>query len=83
MSSTFRRTRLLSKYNGGQGVSLAASRSPTPPATKATVDLSTGTFKTLGDVISAINAKSLERNRLDQRNGNGLLLTDNPSEPAI
>ncbi len=67
---------LLSKYNGGQGVALGAFTITNAAGATATVDLSSGTFKTLGDVISAINAKSLGVTASINANGNGLLVTD-------
>ncbi len=67
---------LLSKYNGGKGVNLGSFTVTNAAGTEATIDLSSGTFKTLGDVMSAINAKNIGVTASINANGNGLLLTD-------
>ncbi len=67
---------LLSKYNGGNGVAIGSFSITNAAGATATIDLSGGTFKTLGDVMSAINAKSLGVTASINANGNGLLLTD-------
>jgi len=67
---------LLSKYNGGKGVTPGSFTITNSSGTAATVDLSQGTFNTLGDVIQAINAKNMGVTASINANGNGLLLTD-------
>ena len=42
----------------------------------ATVDLTQGTFTTIGDVMRAINAKNIGVTASIDPNGNGILLTD-------
>jgi flagellar hook-associated protein 2 len=67
---------LLSKYNGGKGVTPGSFKITNSSGTTATVDLSQGTFNTLGDVMQAINAKNIGVAASINPNGNGLLLTD-------
>jgi flagellar hook-associated protein 2 len=68
---------LLSNYNGGQGVNLGQFRIANSKGVSATVDLTTGTFNTLGDVMAAIDATKIGVTASINPNGNGLLLTDN------
>jgi flagellar hook-associated protein 2 len=68
---------LLSNYNGGQGVNLGQFKITNSKGVSATVDLTTGTFNTLGDVMNAIDATHIGVTASINANGNGLLLTDN------
>jgi flagellar hook-associated protein 2 len=67
---------LLSSYNGGNGVTPGQFQIVNSTGATATVDLGTGTFNTIGDVISIINAKKIGVTASINANGNGLLLTD-------
>ena len=67
---------LLSSYNGGKGVTPGTFKITNSKGTSATVDMSSGTFTKIGDVISAINAKALGVTASINANGNGILLTD-------
>ena len=67
---------LLSNYNGGQGVNLGQFRITNSKGVSATVDLTTGTYNTLGDVMAAIDATKIGVTASINPNGNGLLLTD-------
>jgi flagellar hook-associated protein 2 len=66
----------LSDFNGGNGVSLGQFQITSSKGGSATVDLSQGSFNTIGDVINAINAKKLGVTASINTNGNGILLTD-------
>lgn len=66
----------LSKYNGGKGVTPGSFSITNSKGQSATIDLTSGTFNTLGDVINAINNKGLGVTASINQNGNGLLLTD-------
>lgn len=66
----------LSKYNGGKGVTPGSFSITNSKGQSATIDLTSGTFNTLGDVINAINTKGLGVTASINQNGNGLLLTD-------
>jgi flagellar hook-associated protein 2 len=66
----------LSTYNGGQGVSLGQFQITNSKGATATVDLSSGTFNTIGQVITAINSKDIGVTASINANGNGILLTD-------
>ena len=68
---------LLSSYNGGKGVTTGRFKITTAHGSSATVDLSQGTFNTIGDVINAINGTHLGVTASINANGNGILLTDN------
>jgi flagellar hook-associated protein 2 len=72
---------LLSQYNGGQGVALGQFQITNSKGTSATVDLTTGTYNTIGDVIQAINAKNIGVTASINANGNGILLTDTAGGP--
>ncbi len=67
---------LLSKYNGGKGVSAGSFSITAASGATATVDTTQGVFSTIGDIISAINAKSIGVTASINANGNGILLTD-------
>ena len=67
---------LLSNYNGGQGVDLSSFLITNSKGQQATVDLSSGAFNTIGDVIGAINSKSLGVTASVNSTGDGIVLTD-------
>ena len=67
---------LLSNYNGGAGVSLGQFQIQNSTGAVATVDLTQGTYNTIGDVINAINAKKIGVTASINSTGNGILLTD-------
>ncbi|HWE92947.1 MAG TPA: flagellar filament capping protein FliD [Tepidisphaeraceae bacterium] len=67
---------LLSSYNGGKGVTPGSFTITNSAGGSATVDLSSGTFNTIGDVIGAINAKQVGVTASINANGDGILLTD-------
>ena len=67
---------LLSKYNGGKGVTPGSFKITNSSGAVTTVDLSKGTYNTLGDVIAAINDAKAGVTATVNANGNGLLLTD-------
>ncbi|MDB5355607.1 MAG: flagellar hook-associated 2 domain protein [Phycisphaerales bacterium] len=67
---------LLSSYNGGKGVTPGSFKITNSAGGSATVDLSSGNFTTIGDVISAINAKQVGVTASINANGDGILLTD-------
>ncbi len=67
---------LLSTYNGGKGVTPGSFKITNASGAATTIDLSTGTFTKLGDVIAAINGKNAGVTASINANGNGLLLTD-------
>ncbi|MGD0139798.1 MAG: flagellar filament capping protein FliD [Tepidisphaeraceae bacterium] len=67
---------LLSNYNGGAGVSLGQFQIQNSTGATATIDLTQGTFNTIGDVINAINAKNVGVTASINSTGNGILLTD-------
>lgn len=67
---------LLSKFNGGAGVGLGSFSITNSKGVSSTVDLSQGTFTSIGDVIAAINAKGIGVNASINSTGDGLLLTD-------
>ena len=48
----------------------------------ANIDLGSGTFNTIGDVIGAINAKGIGVAASINAQGDGILLTDSAAEPA-
>lgn len=72
----------LSKYNGGKGVTPGSFSITNSKGQSATIDLTSGTFNTLGDVINAINNKGLGVTASINQNGNGLLLTDTLNGPG-
>jgi flagellar hook-associated protein 2 len=67
---------LLSDYNGGKGVTQGKFRITASNGTQADIDLSSGNFVTLGDVIKNINSRGIGVTASINANGNGLLLTD-------
>lgn len=68
---------LLTAYNGGAGVPAGSFTITAASGATATIDTTTGTFNTVGDVISAINAKGIGVSASINADGNGILLTDN------
>jgi flagellar hook-associated protein 2 len=68
---------LLSNYNGGQGVQLGQFQITNSKGVSATVDLGVGSYNTLGDVMSAIDATNIGVTASIDATGNGILLTDN------
>jgi len=75
-------TSLLSAYNAGKGVSAGKFKITNSNGAYATVDLTTGTYRTLNDIIQAINAKGISVTASVNTNGDGLLLTDSAGGPA-
>jgi flagellar hook-associated protein 2 len=67
---------LLSNYNGGKGVAQGTFTITSAKGSSATIDLSQGTFNTIGDVLSAINKSGIGVTASIDANGNGILLTD-------
>jgi flagellar hook-associated protein 2 len=67
---------LLTNYNNGAGVNLGQFQIQNSKGVASVIDLTTGTFTTLGDVVNAINAKNIGVTASVNKNGNGLLLTD-------
>jgi flagellar hook-associated protein 2 len=67
---------LLSTYNGGRGVTPGQFQITNSNGISASVDLSQGTFTTIGDVMRAINAKNIGVTASINSQGNGILLTD-------
>jgi flagellar hook-associated protein 2 len=66
----------LSNYNGGAGVTPGSFQITNSQGVSATINLGSGTFNTLGDVISAINDKDIGVTASINSTGNGLVLTD-------
>lgn len=67
---------LFTDFNGGKGVSPGRFKVTNTKGVAATIDLSTGTKFTLGDVIRDINSKALGVTASINAHGDGLLLTD-------
>jgi flagellar hook-associated protein 2 len=67
---------LLSNFAGGHGVSLGQFQVQNSTGGTATIDLSQGNITTIGDVINAINSKSIGVKASINTTGNGILLTD-------
>src|SRR6185503_12689131 len=67
---------LLSQYNGGKGVSLGKFKITNSNGISATIDLSSGTKITLGDVMRDINNRAIGVTASINAKGDGLLLTD-------
>ena len=67
---------LLSTYNGGKGVTPGLFTITNSAGQSVDIDLASGTFNKLGDVIAAINAKGVGVTASINANGDGLLLTD-------
>jgi flagellar hook-associated protein 2 len=68
---------LLSKYNGGKGVSSGSFTITNAAGQAATIDTTKGTFNTIGDVLSTINGQGIGVTASINTTGNGILLTDN------
>jgi flagellar hook-associated protein 2 len=68
---------LLSQYNGGKGVASGSFSITTASGATATINTAQGVFNTVGDIINAINGKSLGVTASINAEGNGILLTDN------
>ncbi len=66
----------LTQFNGGAGVALGQFQIQNSKGQTAVVDLSQGSFNTIGDVINAINAKNIGVTASIDKTGNGILLTD-------
>ncbi len=66
----------LDSYNGGKGVGAGSFKITAANGVEATIDTSKGEFKTLGDIINAINSRSIGVTASINENGDGLLLTD-------
>ncbi len=67
---------LLSKYNGGKGVTPGSFRITSSTGTTKEFNIGTGTFTKLSEVISAINTAAIGVTASINTNGDGLLLTD-------
>jgi flagellar hook-associated protein 2 len=67
---------LLSNFGGGHGVSLGQFQIQNSTGGTATIDLSQGSYTTVGDVINAINSKSVGVTASINATGNGILITD-------
>jgi flagellar hook-associated protein 2 len=67
---------LLSSYNGGAGVALGQFQIQNSAGNTTVIDLTHGTYNTIGDVINAINSKNAGVTASINANGNGILLTD-------
>ncbi len=66
----------LSSYNGGAGVALGQFQIQNSAGKATVIDLTQGTYNTIGDVINAINSKNAGVTASINANGNGILLTD-------
>lgn len=67
---------LLSKYNGGKGVSAGKFRITDSTGNSSIVDLTQGTEVRIGDVIKEINSRGLTITASLNAKGDGLLITD-------
>lgn len=67
----------LSDLNGGRGITTGKFKITNAAGDTETVDLTTLTNGTLGDVIDMINAKNMNVTASVNSDGSGLLLTDN------
>ncbi|MGD0462420.1 MAG: flagellar filament capping protein FliD [Tepidisphaeraceae bacterium] len=67
---------LLSSYSGGAGVALGQFQIQNSAGKTTIIDLTQGTYTTIGDAINAINSKSAGVTASINANGNGILLTD-------
>jgi flagellar capping protein FliD len=67
---------LLSSLNGGAGVAAGKFKITDSKGSTATINLATGTVKTIGDVIRAINGQLLTAQAELNATGDGILLTD-------
>jgi flagellar hook-associated protein 2 len=66
----------LSQLNGGQGVELGSFSITNSAGARTTIDLTQGTYNTVGDVINAINSADAGVKASINSTGNGILLTD-------
>jgi flagellar hook-associated protein 2 len=66
----------LSTYDGGNAVPLGEFTITNAAGQTAQVNLGTGTFNTIGDVINAINSKNIDVTAAVNSQGNGIILTD-------
>jgi len=66
----------LSDFNGGKGVALGTFTIQNSAGTATTIDLTQGTFNTIGDVLNAINGAHAGVTASINKTGNGVLLTD-------
>jgi flagellar hook-associated protein 2 len=73
---------LLSNYNGGKGVTPGSFTVSNAKGATATIDMTAGTFNSIGDVINAINTKNMGVTASINTNGNGILLTDTSGGPG-
>ncbi|HET6251811.1 MAG TPA: flagellar filament capping protein FliD, partial [Tepidisphaeraceae bacterium] len=73
---------LLTSYNGGQGVDLGSFSITNSNGATSTVNLGNGTYKTIGDVIGAINAKGIGVTASINATGDGIQLTDTNGGPT-
>ena len=73
---------LLSKYNGGKGVSAGKFKVTNSNGVSATIDLSSS-WKSLGNVINSINASNISVTASINPNGDGLLLTDSAGGASL
>jgi len=74
---------LLSSYNGGAGVALGQFQIQNSTGATTEIDLTQGTYNTIGDVIKAINTKNAGITASINANGNGILLTDTAGGAGI
>ncbi|MGA2230262.1 MAG: flagellar filament capping protein FliD [Tepidisphaeraceae bacterium] len=68
---------LLSSLNGGQGIDFGQFEITNSAGATSTIDLTSGSYNTVGDVINAINNAHTGVTASINSTGNGLLLTDN------
>lgn len=66
----------LEDMNGGKGIGTGSFTLTSSTGETADIDLSSGNFVTLGDVIKTINARGIGVTASINKDGNGLLLTD-------
>jgi flagellar hook-associated protein 2 len=66
----------LSALNGGKGISQGSFTITNSKGASTTMDLTSGSYTTLGDLITAINARDIGVTASINSTGNGLLLTD-------
>jgi flagellar hook-associated protein 2 len=67
---------LLSTYNNGAGVTLGQFQIQNSTGAITQIDLTQGTYNTIGNVINAINSKNAGVTASINSTGNGVLLTD-------
>jgi flagellar hook-associated protein 2 len=66
----------LSDYNGGKGVAPGKFRITASNGAQSEIDLTSGNYITVGDVLKTINSRNLGVTASINTNGNGILLTD-------